>query len=140
MWEGCIIARKQKISLKNKRIGAKHNIQHHLGSGPTYKHMIEILTSRVNPHPELMTREESLAYQINQEELESIYMEKVMCILSNVTIEDQSELPALQYPGIREEFKLSPTPMMLSHLAQGIEDDLMSIKPPLFIASLIQYP
>ena len=49
------------------------DFQHHLESGPIYKHMVEILTSRVKPHPEPMIREKSLAYEINQEELESIY-------------------------------------------------------------------
>ena len=57
--------------------------------------MIEILTSRVNPHLEPMTGEESLTYQINQEELESVYTEKVLCIPLNLIIEDQSELPDL---------------------------------------------
>ena len=64
------------------------DFQHHLGPGPIYKHMVEILTSRVNPYPEPMTREESFVYQINQEELESIYTEKVMSIPLNLTIGD----------------------------------------------------
>ena len=75
------------------------NFQHHLGPGPIYKHMIEILISRVNPYPEPISREENLTYQINQEELESMYMEKVLCIPSNLIIKDQSGFPDLQYPG-----------------------------------------
>ena len=75
------------------------DFQHHLGLGLIYKHMVEILISRMNSHPEPMSREENFTYQINQEELKSVYTEKVICIPLNLTVKDQLEFQDLQHPG-----------------------------------------
>ena len=54
--------------------------------------------------------------------------------------QDQSNLSDLQHPRTLIESTLSPMLMILSQLAQGIEEDLTSIDPPPFTPNLIKYP
>ena len=101
-----------------------------LGQGPIFQHMVTEPTvppiNRIHT-PEPMTQEEECAYQINQQELETVYMEQTR------SCEEEQTHQNLQI--------LSPTPMILSTTFPEIEGgDTISTKPPPFTPMPIQYP
>ena len=74
-----------------------------------------------------MTQEEEYAYQINQQELETVYTEQIR------SCEEEQIYQNLKIP--------SPTPMMLSTMVPEIEGgDTISMEPPPFALMPIQYP
>ena len=101
-----------------------------LGQGPIFQHMVTEPTvppiNRIHTL-EPMTQEEECAYQINQQELETVHTELIH------TCEEEQNFQNLRIP--------SPTPMMLSSTVPGIEEgDTISMEPPPFALMPIQYP
>ena len=100
-----------------------------LGQGPIFQHMVMEPTvppiNRIHT-PEPMTQKEECTYQINQQELETVYTEQTR---------SYKEEQLYQNPRI-----LSPTPMMLSLTVPEIEGDTISMEPPPFAPMPIQYP
>ena len=93
-----------------------------LGQGPIFQHMVTEPTvppiNRIHT-PEPMTQEEECAYQINQQELETVYTEQIR------SCEEEQIHQTLNI--------LSPTPMMLSNTVLEIEGgDTISMEPPPF--------
>ena len=101
-----------------------------LGQGPIFQHMVtEPIVPSINRILTLepITQEEEYAYQINQQELETIYKEQIQPCQEEQTSQNLSIL--------------SPMPMMLSIMVPEIEGkDPISMEPSPFAHMPIQYP